>query len=108
MSCAGQPEAPCLARCPNVLVDLERTMNQSLSLLRRCTVGLLMSIGATGAWVGLASAPAVAVTFTVNRSDDPTPGPTATTCVTAASSDCSLREAVIKANASTACAPPNA
>jgi CSLREA domain-containing protein len=43
-------------------------------------------------WVALAGAPnAAAATFTVTRTDDPTPGP--------CDSDCSLREAVLAANA---------
>ena len=40
-----------------------------------------------------------AVTFTVNRNDDIAPRGTGDTCITAASTDCTLREAVIKANA---------
>ncbi|PKO12725.1 MAG: hypothetical protein CVU39_22420 [Chloroflexi bacterium HGW-Chloroflexi-10] len=52
---------------------------------------------------GLAFTPARSIyaagTYTVNRTDDIAPRSTATTCITAASSDCSLREAVIKANA---------
>src|SRR5712691_8059155 len=43
-------------------------------------------------WLALAGAPnAVAATFTVTRTDDPSPGP--------CDSDCSLREAVLAANA---------
>src|SRR5882724_173755 len=38
-------------------------------------------------------------TFTVNRSDDIAPRGVGATCITAASADCTLREAVIKANA---------
>ena len=48
----------------------------------------------------LASAgPAAAATFVVNRTDDVAPRGTGVTCLVAASSDCTLREAVIKANA---------
>jgi hypothetical protein len=52
--------------------------------------------------IGLALIPArtaLAGTYTVNRADDIAPRGTGVTCITAGSSDCSLREAVIKANA---------
>src|SRR5262245_35788437 len=83
-------------------------MNHAVSLFRPSAMCMLMSLWATLAWVGLLPALAGAVTFTVNRNDDITPRGTGVTCLTAASTDCSLREAVIKANATAACAPPNA
>ena len=43
---------------------------------------------------------AAAATFVVNRSDDIVPRGTGATCLVAASTDCTLREAVIKANGS--------
>ena len=53
--------------------------------------------------VGMALSPAqlalAAGTYTVNRADDIAPRGTGVTCITAASTDCTLREAVIKANA---------
>lgn len=42
---------------------------------------------------------AAAATFVVNRTDDIAPRGTGVTCLAAASTDCTLREAVIKANA---------
>ena len=42
---------------------------------------------------------AAAATYVVNRTDDIAPRGTASTCITAASTDCTLREAVIKSNA---------
>jgi hypothetical protein len=53
--------------------------------------------------IGMALAPAqialAAGTYTVNRADDIAPRGVGSTCITPASSDCTLREAVIKANA---------
>ena len=56
---------------------------------------------ALGVSFGLqASQPAHAAgTYTVNRADDISPRGTGSTCIVPVSSDCSLREAVIKANA---------
>jgi len=57
----------------------------------------------TGAFVAVAPAAASGATFFPNRFDDPAPGAVASTCNNASntdtSSECSLREAVIKADA---------
>ena len=80
-------------------------MNNSASALRRSTISMLAFLASAALWAALPPAMAGAVTFTVNRTDDI--APRVTTCVTAASTDCSLREAVINLNATPACAPPN-
>ena len=81
-------------------------MKSFTSALRRSTISMLAFLAATALWAVLPPATAGAVTFTVNRNDDIPPR--VTTCVTPASTDCTLREAVIKLNATAACAPPNA
>lgn len=58
---------------------------------RRLLGGLL----GAAVWAGCGEA----ATYTVNRTDDIAPRGTGVTCITAASSDCTLREAIIKANA---------
>ena len=60
---------------------------------------LLIVLLAAMAFTPAQTALAAAGTFTVNRADDIAPRGTGVTCITAASSDCTLREAVIKANA---------
>jgi hypothetical protein len=70
------------------------TMNASLPAhrpLTRSAAVLLVLLAGAG--------PAAAATFVVNRTDDVAPRGTGVTCLVAASADCSLREAVIKANA---------
>ena len=83
-------------------------MSHFTSSFYRSTIALCALLAATAGWAALWPAQAGAVTFTVNRNDDITPRATSSTCNTAASTDCTLREAVIKANATAACAPPNA
>ena len=83
-------------------------MSNSASALRRSTISMLAFLAATALWAVVLPAMASAVTFTVNRNDDIAPRGTGSTCITAASTDCTLREAVIKLNATAACAPPAA
>ena len=79
-------------------------MSNSASALRRSTISMLAFLASAALWAVLPPAMAGAVTFTVNRNDDIAPRGTGDTCITAASTDCTLREAVIKANAT--CPPP--
>jgi hypothetical protein len=60
---------------------------------------LIMAVLLVGAAFAPTQAAFAAGTFTVNRADDIAPRGAGVTCITAASSDCTLREAVIKANA---------
>jgi hypothetical protein len=83
-------------------------MNNSASALRRSTISMLAFLAATALWAVILPGMASAVTFTVNRNDDIAPRGTGSTCITAISTDCTLREAVIKLNATAACAPPAA
>ena len=64
------------------------------SVLRILLVMLLAGIALTPVQIALAAG-----TYTVNRADDIAPRGAGVTCITAASTDCTLREAVIKANA---------
>jgi len=83
-------------------------MNNSASALRRSTISMLAFLAATALWAVIPPGIASAVTFTVNRNDDIAPRGTGSTCISAISTDCTLREAVIKLNATAACAPPAA
>ena len=83
-------------------------MKSSTSALRRSTISMLAFLAATVLWAVILPGVASAVTFTVNRNDDIAPRGTGVTCIAAVSTDCTLREAVIKLNATAACAPPNA
>ena len=82
-------------------------MNNSASALRRSTISMLAFLAATALWAVILPGIASAVTFTVNRNDDIAPRGTGVTC-SGATDDCTLREAVIKLNATAACAPPAA
>ncbi len=82
-------------------------MNNSASALRRSTISMLAFLAATALWAMILPGIASAVTFTVNRNDDIAPRGTGVTC-NGAADDCTLREAVIKLNATAACAPPAA
>ena len=80
-------------------------MSNSTSALRRSTISMLAFLGAAALWAVVLPGIASAVTFTVNRNDDIAPRGTGSTCITAASTDCTLREAVIKLNATAAYHP---
>ena len=73
------------------------------SIENRATIGRVMALGFLLATLMVAclllvAKPALAATFTVDRTDDPDPT-TANACTDAAANDCSLRGAIVAANA---------
>jgi hypothetical protein len=75
------------------------TKKMTASIRNRATTGRIMALGLllVAACLLLAARPAHAATFAVDRNDDPDPT-TANAC-TAAPNDCSLRGAIVAANA---------
>lgn len=72
-----------------------RTSSRAVPRTARGGLLFSLSLALATAWAAAAGA----ATFTVNRADDIAPRGTGASCITAASTDCTLREAVIKANA---------